>query len=85
MALYTPTVVISMKFVPILGDIEVVMCSVLYQNIIFLYEETNWSEHSTTLACFCLKFCLWLFNISIQTSGTFLFKYFSHFSFKFLV
>lgn len=55
MDLYTPIVVISMKFVPILGDIEVVMCSVLYQNKFFLYEGTNWSEHSTTLACFCLK------------------------------
>lgn len=55
MDLYTPTVVISMKFVPLLGDIKVVTYSVLSQNLVCLYEGTNWSEHGTTLACFCLK------------------------------
>lgn len=56
MDLFTPTVVISMKFVPILGDVKVVMCSVLSQNLFFFwYEGTNRSGHSTTLVCLGLK------------------------------
>lgn len=55
MDLCTADVVISMKFVPLFGDVKVVKCSGLSHSLGFLYEETNWSEHGTTLACFCLK------------------------------
>lgn len=41
MDLCTADVVISMKFVPLFGDVKVVKCSGLSHNLGFLYEETN--------------------------------------------
>lgn len=73
-----------MKFVPILGDVEAVMCSVLFQNLVILYEGTNWSEHDITLACFCLKSADYLKFLSKLLVLSCL-NIFSYFSFKFLV
>lgn len=53
MDFYTPTVVISVKFVPISGDVKVVICSVLSQNLFFCMKgliEVNIVQHWHLLA-----------------------------------